>query len=71
MILLVLGLLVVGARRLAHLRYVTNDPLFARLCGLSRLPSDRTVVNWLKQFTQTSLGVAPVKPDTSGELNKT
>jgi hypothetical protein len=55
LILLVLGLLVVGARRLAHLRYVTNDPLFARLCGLSRLPSDRTVVNWLKQFTQTSL----------------
>jgi hypothetical protein len=53
--LLVIGLLVVGARRLAHLRYVTNDPLFARLCGLSRLPSDRTVVNWLKQFTQTSL----------------
>ena len=55
LILLVIGLLVVGARRLAHLRYVTNDPLFTRLCGLSRLPSDRTVVNWLKQFTQTSL----------------
>src|SRR6266446_554135 len=55
LILLVVGLLVVGARRLAHLRYVTNDPLFARLCGLTRLPSDRTVVNWLKQFTQTSL----------------
>lgn len=55
LILLVIGLLVVGGRRLAHLRYVTNDPLFARLCGLSRLPSDRTVVNWLKQFTQTSL----------------
>jgi hypothetical protein len=44
-----------GARRLAHLRHVAHDPLFARLCGLSRIPSDRTVVNWLKQFTQTSL----------------
>jgi hypothetical protein len=37
------------------LRYVANDPLFARLCGLSRIPTDRTVVNWLKQFTQHSL----------------
>ena len=55
LVLLVIGLLVVGARRLSHLRYVANDPLFARLCGLSRIPSDRTVVNWLKQFTQSSL----------------
>ena len=55
LVLLVFGLLVVGARRLGHLRYVANDPLFARLCGLARIPSDRTVVNWLKQFTQSSL----------------
>src|SRR5215469_632832 len=38
LVLLVIGLLVVGARRLSHLRYVANDPLFARLCGLSRIP---------------------------------
>jgi len=55
LVLLVIGLLVVGARRLGHLRYVANDPLFARLCGLSRIPSDRTVVNWLKQFTHRSV----------------
>ena len=55
LVLLVIGLLVVGARRLSHLRYVASDPLFARLCGLSRIPTDRTVVHWLKQFTQTSL----------------
>ena len=55
LVLLVIGLLVVGARRLGHLRYVANDPLFARSCGLARIPSDRTVVNWLKQFTQRSL----------------
>jgi hypothetical protein len=54
LVLLVIGLLVAGARRLAHLRYVAHDLPFARLCGLSRIPSDRTVVNWLKQFTQTS-----------------
>src|SRR5215471_20810683 len=56
LVLLVIGLLVVGARRLQHLRYLANDSLFARFCGLSHIPSDRTVVNWLKQFTQTSLG---------------
>jgi hypothetical protein len=56
LVLLVIGLLVVGARRLQHLRYLANDSLFARFCGLSRIPSDRTVVNWLKQFTQTSVG---------------
>jgi hypothetical protein len=55
LVLLVIGLLVVGARRLQHLRYLANDPLFARFCGLSHIPSNRTVVNWLKQFTQTSL----------------
>jgi Transposase DDE domain group 1 len=55
LVLLVIGLLVVGAHRLQHLRYLANDSLFARFCGLSRVPSDRTVVNWLKQFTQTSL----------------
>ena len=50
-----IGLMVVGARRLEHVRYVAGDPLFLRLCGLARVPSDRTVVNWLKQFTQKSL----------------
>ena len=55
LVLLVIALLVVGARRLQHLRYVAGDALFARLCGLARIPSERTVVNWLKQFTQASL----------------
>src|SRR5208283_5506696 len=55
LVVLVIGLLVVGARRLTQLRYVAHDPLFARLCGLARIPSDRTVVKWLKQFTQASL----------------
>ena len=55
LVLLVIGLLVVGALRLGHLCYVADDPQFARLLGLSRIPSDRRVVNWLKQFTQHSL----------------
>jgi hypothetical protein len=56
LVLLVIGLLMVGARRLKQLRYVAHDPLFARLCGLARIPADRTVVKWLKGFTQASLG---------------
>jgi len=53
--LLIVGLLVVGARRLEHLQYLAGDPLVARFCGLARLPSARTVSNWLKQFTQATL----------------
>ncbi len=55
LVLLVIALFVVGARRLEHLRYLAHDPLVARLCGLARIPTDRTVVNWLKQFTQDAL----------------
>jgi DDE family transposase len=55
LVLLVIALFVVGARRLEHLRYLAPDPLVARLCGLARLPSERTVANWLKQFTQNAL----------------
>src|SRR6266536_1348767 len=54
--LLILALFYVGARRLEHLRYVAGDPLIARFCGLARLPTARTVGNWLRQFTQVTLG---------------
>ena len=55
LVLLIIALLVVGARRLQHLRYIAHDPLVGRLCGLVRIPSERTVVNWLKQLTQEAL----------------
>src|SRR5260370_8651715 len=55
LVLLIIGLLLVGGRRLKQLRYVAHDPLFARLCGLARIPADRTVAKWLKEFTQGSL----------------
>ncbi len=55
LVLLIVGLFAVGARRLEHLKYVSDDPLLKRLCSLARIPSSRTVVNWLKQFTQRSL----------------
>src|SRR5882724_12394442 len=53
--LLILSLFYVGARRLEHLRYVAGDPLIARFCGLARLPTARTVGNWLRQFSQATL----------------
>src|SRR3989441_11154806 len=36
-------------------RYLASDPLIARFCGLARIPTARTVGNWLRQFTQTTL----------------
>jgi Transposase DDE domain group 1 len=53
--LVVLALFYVGARRLEHLRYLASDPLVTRFCGLARLPTRRTVANWLRQFTQETL----------------
>ena len=49
--LLLVTLFVIGGRRLAHLPYLAADPLVARLCGLRRLPTTRTVAHWLKQCT--------------------
>ena len=53
--LLVLALFYVSARRLEHVRYLAGDLLIARFCGLARLPTARTLSNWLKQFTQATL----------------
>jgi hypothetical protein len=55
LVLVVIGLVLVGGRRTEHLRYLKSDPLFARFCGLRRLPTDRTVANWLKHFTMAGV----------------
>ena len=41
--MLVLAMLIAGARRVRHVCYLANDPLVERLCGLSRLPSSPTL----------------------------
>ncbi|MGH9347009.1 MAG: IS1380 family transposase [Vicinamibacterales bacterium] len=56
MVRLLIGLLIVGGRRLRHVAYVADDPLFRRFTGLRRLPTARTVSRWLKQFTMTTVG---------------
>ena len=55
MIRLLIGLLVVGGRRLEHIGYVADDPLMRRFCGLRVLPTTRTVSRWLKQFTMKTV----------------
>jgi len=48
--LLLLALLVVGGRRLEHLRYLAEDPLIRRFCGLARIPSARTVARRVEDW---------------------
>ena len=47
----ILGLLLVGGRRLRHLNFLKGDSLFQRFCGLCDLPSDDSVSRFLKRFT--------------------
>jgi Transposase DDE domain group 1 len=56
MVRLLIGLLVVGGRRLRHLVYVQHDPLFQRFCGLRKLPTARTVSRWMTHFTMETVG---------------
>lgn len=49
-VLCLVGLLLLGGRRITHLRVLERDPVFLRFAGLHRLPSDRTVVRWMKRM---------------------
>lgn len=49
MVRLILALLMVGARRLWHVRHVVSDPVIHRFCGLAILPGDRTLSRWLRR----------------------
>ncbi len=48
MLLSLLGLILVGGRRVRHLQNEQGDPIMARFAGLSRLPAPRTVSYWLQ-----------------------
>ena len=50
MLLTLLGLILVGGRRVWHLRYELADPVLARFAGLRRLPATRTVSAWLQRL---------------------
>jgi hypothetical protein len=51
MVRVLIGVLVVGGRRVEHVRYVADDPLVRRFCRLRVLPTARTVGRWLTRFT--------------------
>src|SRR5881397_61553 len=55
MVRVMLGLLIVGGRRLQHVTYLVDDPLIHRFCGLTRLPGRFTLSRWLQQFTGKSI----------------
>lgn len=50
MILLVLALLITGGRRVRHIGYLESDPMVKRFCGITQLPSARTLSRWLGSF---------------------
>lgn len=50
MALLVLVMLITGARRVRHVGYVEGDPLVERICGLGRMPTQHTLGRWLRAF---------------------
>ena len=47
MVLLVLVMLITGARRIGHVDYLRGDALVARVCGLKRIATRHTVGRWL------------------------
>ena len=55
MVRVLIGLLVVGGRRLDHLRYLATDPLLQRFARVRAWPTARTVSRWLKRFTMKSV----------------
>jgi Transposase DDE domain group 1 len=55
MVRLLIGLLLVGGRRLDHVGYVSNDPVFLRFCQLQVLPTARSVSRWLTRFTMKTV----------------
>ena len=52
MTLAVIGLLIVGGSRLAHLRELGIDPVCLRFARFDRLPTERTLSRWLKDISE-------------------
>lgn len=51
MVRLFVIMILVGARRLGHVRFLSRDPMVLRTAGLARLPEERTLSRWLSRFT--------------------
>jgi hypothetical protein len=61
---LLVAMLLVGARRLRHVRFLSRDPMVLRFCGLQTAPEERTLARWLGRFNRRSLkALATVSQD--------
>lgn len=50
LVLLVVGMLLIGARRLRHVEYIRDDPMLMRFARLSRVPSQRSLGRALRKL---------------------
>jgi hypothetical protein len=55
MVRLFLAMILVGARRLGHVRFLSRDPMVLRTAGLAVLPEERTLSRWLGRFNAKSV----------------
>lgn len=55
MVRLIVGLVLVGGRRLRHVDFLRGDPMIHRFCALEHLPAARSISRWLKGFTERSV----------------
>jgi hypothetical protein len=49
------ALTLIGGRRISHLSFLSSDPVVLRFAGLRRLPTDRSLAQWLKRFGDRAL----------------
>ena len=50
MVRVFVGLVIVGGRRLRHLAYVADDPIFQRVGNVRVVPTARTLSRWLRHL---------------------
>ena len=55
MIRVLVGLVIVGGRRLRHVAYVADDPVFRRFGTVRVVPTARTLSRWLRHFTMRTV----------------
>ena len=51
LVLTIVGMLLAGAKRLHHVAFLADDPVFLRFAGLARAPSERSLSRTLKKLT--------------------
>jgi hypothetical protein len=55
MMRLLIGLVILGGRRLRHVAYLCDDLVYRRFAGVTAVPSARTLSRWLKGFRMSTV----------------